>query len=88
MTGVQTCALPIYGEDVFARATFEKISMNSCYVSVTEGKFHEVKRMCKQCGLKVTSLKRVQIGQLKLEESLAPGEYIKICEKDANQVFE
>ena len=76
------------GEDVFAKATFEKISKNSCYVSVTEGKFHEVKRMCKQCGLKVTSLKRVQIGQLELGDSLAPGEYIKICEKDANQVFE
>jgi len=39
-----------------------------------EGKFHQVKRMFEAVGKKVKYLKRIQMGGLKLDESLAPGE--------------
>jgi 16S rRNA pseudouridine516 synthase len=38
-----------------------------------EGKFHQVKRMFEAVGKKVTYLKRVQMGGLKLDDTLEPG---------------
>ena len=43
-------------------------------VTVAEGKFHQVKRMCQKVGKEVIYLKRVKIGPLSLDESLKPGE--------------
>jgi 16S rRNA pseudouridine516 synthase len=40
---------------------------------ITEGKFHQVKRMFQAVGKKVIFLKRVSMGELKLDESLPPG---------------
>lgn len=39
-----------------------------------EGKFHQVKRMFEAVGKRVVYLKRIQMGGLKLDESLEPGE--------------
>ena len=44
------------------------------YVEISEGKFHQVKRMCQRVGKEVTFLKRVKIGPLALDEMLKPGE--------------
>lgn len=42
-------------------------------LTITEGKFHQVKRMFIAVGKKVTFLKRVSMGDLKLDESLPLG---------------
>ncbi len=39
-----------------------------------EGKFHQVKRMFEAVGKRVTYLKRLQMGGLKLDEALEPGQ--------------
>ncbi len=44
-------------------------------VAVTEGKFHQVKRMLSRAGSEVTYLKRVRFGPLGLDPGLEPGEY-------------
>ena len=44
-------------------------------IFITEGKFHQVKRMMKSLGVNVTYLKRLSIGSLVLDESLKLGEY-------------
>lgn len=44
-------------------------------VTVTEGKFHQVKRMLSRAGSEVTYLKRVRFGPLTLDASLGSGEY-------------
>ena len=45
-------------------------------VTLTEGKFHEVKRLCYACGEKeVINLHRLTFGALKLDESLEEGQY-------------
>ncbi|MBO8164827.1 MAG: rRNA pseudouridine synthase [Brevibacillus sp.] len=44
-------------------------------VTITEGKFHQVKRMFTALGLRVTYLKRLRMGSLVLDESLVPGAY-------------
>ena len=45
------------------------------YLTITEGKFHQVKRMFQAVDNKVLFLKRVRMGSLVLDESLLPGEY-------------
>ncbi|MBQ4530267.1 MAG: pseudouridine synthase [Lachnospiraceae bacterium] len=47
----------------------------SGYLTIKEGKKHQVKRMLKAVGCYVVYLKRVSIGKLMLDESLQPGEY-------------
>jgi len=42
---------------------------------IQEGKFHQVKRMFEAVGKRVTYLKRISMGNLKLDDRLALGEY-------------
>ena len=48
---------------------------SKAYIYITEGKFHQVKRMMKSIGCEVTYLKRLSIGELVLDENLKLGEY-------------
>ena len=50
----------------------------SYYLTITEGKFHQVKRMFKAAGSNVVFLKRISMGPLMLDEKLNPGEYRKL----------
>jgi len=60
-------------------------------VRVTEGKYHQVKRMLASRGAPVVYLKRLQIGALKLDPALAPGQWremtdeeVQLLEQEAN----
>ena len=44
-------------------------------LTITEGKFHQVKRMLKAVGNEVLYLKRIRMGSLTLDNTLRPGEY-------------
>ena len=44
-------------------------------VTVREGKYHQVKRMLAARGKPVTYLKRLSMGSLRLDDTLAPGEF-------------
>ncbi len=44
-------------------------------ITVTEGKFHQIKRMFAYVGNKVTYLKRISFGPLELDSTLAEGKY-------------
>lgn len=45
------------------------------YLTIREGKFHQVKRMFEALGCHVEYLKRLSMGSLVLDEDLKPGEY-------------
>ncbi len=51
-------------------------------LTIREGKFHQVKRMFEALGCRVTYLKRLSMGNLKLDESLKPGEYRPLTEAE------
>ena len=51
-------------------------------VTLTEGKFHQVKRMFAAIGHPLISLQRLQIGCVALDESLAPGEFRKLTDAE------
>ena len=44
-------------------------------ITISEGKFHQIKKMFLSVGVKVTSLKRVQFGDFTLDPELAEGQY-------------
>lgn len=50
-------------------------SNNELLLTITEGKYHQVKRMFAALGNKVIKLHREQIGQIVLDPQLEPGEY-------------
>lgn len=51
-------------------------------IIITEGKFHQVKRMFLSRGKKVLYLKRISMGPLHLDESLNLGEYRELTEEE------
>lgn len=59
----------------------ETITDSSAYVTIHEGKFHQIKRMFAVFSLNVTYLKRVSMGKLELGD-LKVGEYIKVKRED------
>lgn len=68
-----------------AELTF--LDENTCHLKIYEGKFHQVKRMFAVLGNKVTFLKRVQIGSLKLDENLQPSDFKELTEDDLSLLF-
>ena len=50
-------------------------SLSRGTITISEGKFHQVKKMFLSVGVKVTALKRVQFGDFLLDPDLAEGQY-------------
>ena len=57
-------------------------TVSKAYITITEGKYHQVKRMFKAVDNKVIYLKRIQMGKLKLDEKLKTGEYRELTENE------
>ncbi len=51
-------------------------------ITIVEGKFHQVKRMVAAIGGRVTYLKRLRMGPLRLDKNLEPGEYRQLSEEE------
>lgn len=51
-------------------------------VTVTEGRYHEVKNLILSCGRRVLSMRRVSVGGLRLDPALAPGEIRPLTEEE------
>ena len=70
-------------DDYYARsAKLEIIEDKKAYVYVTEGKFHLVKRLFSNLGNEVVSLKRIAIGDLKLDPFLQEGSYRELHDEE------
>lgn len=63
-------------------AGLQRIGERKCLVTLREGKFHQVKRMLAARGKPVLYLKRLSMGTLKLDETLAPGEYRPLTDQE------
>ena len=55
---------------------------SEAYVTLREGKFHQVKRMLAYCGKPVVYLKRVSMGNLTLDPVLEKGEFRFLTEEE------
>lgn len=58
------------------------------YLTIHEGKFHQVKRMLQAVDNRVTALKRTAFGGITLDEGLKPGEYRELTEQEVAKLHE
>ena len=100
-TYIASTAIPVTAEDVAAfrvgltladgtrclPAALEPLEGGSCRVQVSEGKYHQVKRMLASRGKPVLTLRRVKIGGLELDETLGPGGLKELRQFEAALVF-
>ena len=64
------------GEETLTQpATLRLLSPTQAELTISEGRYHQVKRMFAALGNHVNSLHRSAIGDLSLDENLAPGEW-------------
>ncbi|MDM5228798.1 pseudouridine synthase [Cytobacillus sp. NJ13] len=56
-------------------------------LTITEGKFHQVKRMFEAVGKRVIYLKRLSMGPLKLDETLELGEYRELTDEELDKLM-
>lgn len=79
--------------DLIKNTKFEKAGRNprnteiiSGYITISEGKKHQVKRMLKAAACYVVYLKRISIGNLSLDENLQLGEHRTLSEKEIKEL--
>ncbi|WP_370221373.1 pseudouridine synthase [Cytobacillus sp.] len=56
-------------------------------LTITEGKFHQVKRMFEAVGKRVIYLKRLSMGPLELDETLELGEYRELTDEELDKLM-
>jgi len=67
-------------------AIIEKITESQIRMSITEGKYHQVKRMMAAVGNHVIKLHREQIAHIKLDETLEEGKWRDLTEREIELV--
>lgn len=63
-------------------ATLRMLGPREAELAITEGRYHQVKRMFGALGNRVTALHRESIGPLALDDSLAPGEWRELSAEE------
>ena len=67
-------------------AKAELLNPHEVSLSITEGKFHQVKRMFLAIGNEVVKLKRTNFATLELDETLLEGEYRRLSEEEIKKL--
>ena len=75
------------GDFITKPCIFEKISNDEAYLTIHEGKFHQVKRMFEYVGSSVSLLKRVEFAFLNVDD-LQVGEYRALKEDEIQKLKE
>ena len=69
-------------------AKVDTIDAKTIYLTIHEGKFHQIKRMLHAVGNGVTALKRISFAGLYLDDSLKPGEYRELTNQEVAALYE
>lgn len=68
-------------------AKLEITGRNECFVTVMEGKYHQVKRMLASRGTPVKELRRLRIGSLSLDIDLGSGGFRELAQSEVDSIF-
>lgn len=74
-------------KDLTKPAKLEIIDTYLARLTITEGRYHQVKRMFAAVGNHVTALHRERIGCIQLDETLEPGEYRALTDDEISSVI-
>jgi len=67
-------------KNITAPAKVESDGGNTGLITITEGKFHQIKRMFAAVGNEVTALRRVRFGGIDIDPELGPGGYRELSD--------
>ena len=73
-------------KDLTQPAQLEVIAPTQVRLTISEGRYHQVKRMFAAVGNHVVGLHRERIGAITLDDDLAPGEYRALTEEEIASV--
>ena len=68
-------------------STSEDEKQSQIEITITEGKYHQIKRMFAACGMHVAALNRIAMGPLKLDSSLKPGQSRPLSENEIQSLL-
>ncbi len=68
-------------------AKLEITGENKCFVTVREGKYHQVRRMLASRGKRVEQLRRLRIGSLSLDSSMKTGDFRELAQNEIDSIF-
>ena len=75
------------GECITKEAKARRISENEIELTITEGKFHQIKRMAKAVENQVVYLKRLSYGELYLDKGLETGKYRCLTDEEIYYLY-
>lgn len=95
-TYLYNCAEPLLSEDkqqiengmrlkdgtITKSSVIEQFTPTSGKITLTEGKYHEIKRLFGAVGNKITYLKRISFGKIILDDSLQEGEWRELTDDE------
>ncbi|AVF33757.1 16S rRNA pseudouridine(516) synthase RsuA [Rahnella sikkimica] len=77
----------LHNEDSLTKpATLEQIEEKLVRLTLSEGRYHQVKRMFAAVGNRVVALHRERIGEIVMDEDLEPGQYRPLTEQEIASV--
>ncbi|WP_370560824.1 16S rRNA pseudouridine(516) synthase RsuA [Edwardsiella tarda] len=78
----------LHGEkDLTKPARLEALDEHQVRLTISEGRYHQVKRMFAAVGNRVVALHRERIGAIALDTALAPGEYRALSDDEVASVL-
>lgn len=78
----------LHGEKHLTKpAVLEVVDEHSVHLTISEGRYHQVKRMFAAVGNHVSALHRERIGDIVLDPELAPGEYRVLTQEEVDSVY-
>lgn len=80
--------LDIGDEKLTEPAVVRILNNEQIYLTIHEGRFHQVKRMLKAVNNEVLALKRIRFGNLILDETLLPGESRQLTPQEVSGLYE
>jgi len=81
--------LTLKGDDKpLAPAVLEMISKTEALITVTEGRYHQIRRMFAATGNHVEALRRERLGDLYMPDDLTAGQWILLSKREIDLVFQ
>jgi 16S rRNA pseudouridine516 synthase len=77
-----------YEDKTTKPAKLTLLSSNDAHVVLTEGMYHQIKRMFGRFRNEVLALHRISVGQLKLDDSIPGGAWKELTKESAHSIFD
>ncbi|MBP3325794.1 MAG: rRNA pseudouridine synthase [Coprococcus sp.] len=78
---------PTQSASLVIRKTNAQNNTSEIELTITEGRYHQVKRMFHALGMEVTYLKRISMGNLKLDDKLPLGSFRRLTAGEINMLY-